>query len=277
VNDLAALISPDDNDYTSMLNPLYNFVGYHILSGGIFIDQFEGLRTNYTTYSEVPLLIDGTGIEFAINPGKEVFDTIIVSEGDTTFIDYIGFYYDESNVLTRSGAIHMIDKIMKQQPASRAIVNFQFLEEPAFNQFRAKEGSYLCEDDLNLNRLEWTGADLYFVDLGDQESTAWNGDYLEMDGDFEITYQLSKIVPGKYEFYIGVEMFNIENAMVEIFMDGKKVGGFVDLSRGGTSASPFQRYLVGTVDLKSYQAHTVKVTSLIPGRFLWDYVRFEPN
>jgi hypothetical protein len=124
--------------------------------------------------------------------------------------------------------------------------------------------------------VEWTGTDLYFVELGDQESTAWGADYLEMDGDFEITYQLSKIVAGTYEFFIGAEMFNSENAMVEIFVDGKKVGGFVDLSRGGTAASPFQRYLVGTVDLKSYQTHTVKVSSLIPGRFLWDYVRFEP-
>jgi len=275
VNDLVALISPENNDYTSSLNPLYNFVGYHILDGNYFIDDFEGIRTNYTTLSDVPLNIDGTGIEFAINRGKEVFDTLVV-QGDTTFVDYIGFFYDQSNVLTRSGAIHMINKVMKQQIASKAIVNFQFLEEPLFNQFRAKEGSYLIEEDMHLNRVEWKGVDLYFVDLGNQESTAWGADYLEIDGDFEISYQVSKIVRGVYELYIGAEMLNRENAMVEVFLDGKKVGGFVDLSKGGTVSNPFQRYLVGTVDLKSYQSHKVEVKSLIPGRFLWDYVRFEP-
>ena len=71
-------------------------------------------------------------------------------------------------------------------------------------------------------------------------------------------------------------MLNTENAMVEIFVDGKKVGGFLDLSRGGTLDAPFQSYLVGTVDLKSYQSHTVTVTSLIPGKFQWDFVHFEP-
>ncbi len=275
VDDLAAQISPDNSDYTSTLNPLYNFVGYHILNGGIFIDDFEGIRTNYTTLSDVPLNIDGTGIDFAINRGKEVFDTIVAG-GDTTYIDYVGFYYDQSNVLTRSGTIHMINQIMKQQPASRATVNFQFLEETVFNQFRSKAGSYLIEKELNLSRLDWKGADLYFVELGDQETTAWNADYLEVDGDFEISYQISKIVPGIYEFYIGAEMLNAENAMVEIFVDDKKVGGFVDLSKGGTVTAPFQRYLVGTVDLKSYKTHTVKVTSLIPGRLQWDYVSFQP-
>jgi len=275
VDDLVTLISPDNNDFTSKLNPLYNFVGYHILTGNIFIDDLEGLKTNYTTLSDVPVYIDGTGIDFAINKGKEVFDTIVVEE-DTTLVDYIGFYYDQSNVLTRSGAIHMIDKVMKQQTASKANVNFQFLEEPVFSQFRTKEGSYLLEQEMNLSRVDWRGADLYFVDLGNQETTAWGGDYLESDGDFEISYQVSKIVQGVYNMYIGAEMFNTENALVEIYLDSKKVGGSVDLSKGGSVTDPFQDYLIGTVDLKSYQTHKVEVRSLIPGRFQWDYIRFEP-
>ena len=273
--DLAAQISPENNDYTSILNPLYNYVGYHTLTGNHFIDDFEGVRTNYTTLSDVPLNIDGTGLEFAINPGKEIFDTIVV-EGDTSFIDFIGFYYDKSNVLSRSGAIHMIDRVMKQQSATRASVYFQFYEETAFSEYRSNEGSYLLEEDMNLSYLEWKGADLYFVDLGTEESTVWDNDYLEIDGDFEISYHVSKIVAGKYELYIRADMLNTENAMVEIFVDGKKVGGFLDLSRGGTLDAPFQSYLVGTVDLKSYQSHTVTVTSLIPGKFQWDFVHFEP-
>lgn len=275
VNDLITLISPNDDNYTASENSLHNFVGYHILEGNIFIDNFEGRSTNYTTLSDVPLNIDGTGIDFAINRGKEIFDTIVV-QNDTTFIDYIGFLYDKSNVITQSGAIHIIDKLMKQQRPSRANVTFQFFEEPVFDQYRQKEGSYLIDDNVNLNTLNWTGADLYFVELGDQESTAWGSDYLEIDGDFEIAYKIPKIVQGKYELFIGAERFNNQNALIEVFLDGNKIGSFVDLTRGGSANNPFQNTLIGEVDLKTYQSHVITVRSLIPGRFLWDYVRFEP-
>jgi uncharacterized surface protein with fasciclin (FAS1) repeats len=275
VNDLISKISPDDNNYTSTQNPLYNFVGYHILAGNLFIDDFEGSNTNYTTLSDIPLRIDGTGIDFAINRGKEVFDTLIV-QGDSVFIDYIGFLYDESNVTTQSGAIHKIDKLMKQQPPSRTISTYQFFEEPVFNQFRLKPGSFQLDEDMNLSAVQWTGADLYFVNLGDEESSAWNSDYLQIDGDFEISYQISPIIQGKYNMFLGAERYNSENAVVEIFVDGNKVGGFLDLTSGGSANNPFQRVLVGTVVFNSYRSHNIEIKSLIPGRFLWDYIRFEP-
>src|SRR5690606_9855756 len=78
VDDLVSLISPGDNNYADQKNPLYNYVAYHILSGRYFLDNFEGENTNYTTFSEIPLNINGLGINIAINKGKEVFDTIVV-------------------------------------------------------------------------------------------------------------------------------------------------------------------------------------------------------
>jgi uncharacterized surface protein with fasciclin (FAS1) repeats len=275
LDDLISKISPDDNDYTSVLNPLYNFVGYHILTGSLFIDDFEGNNTNYSTLSDVPLRINGTGIDFAINETKEIFDTIVV-DGDTTFVDYIGFIYDESNVLTQTGAVHMIDKLMKQQVPSRVTVSFQFFEEPLFNPFRLTPGTYLLEDPEKFTVIDWSGPDLSFVELGDQESSAWGADYLEIDGDFQISYHLPRIVQGKYELYIGVERFNSENAVIEVYVDGTKIGGFFDLTSGGSANAPFRRVLVGTVDFNAYRTHTIELRSLIPGRLLWDYVQFIP-
>jgi hypothetical protein len=115
------------------------------------------------------------------------------------------------------------------------------------------------------------------VDLGSQESSALDADYLEIDGDFEIAYQIPKIVQGQYKMYIGVEMYNSSNAMIEVFVDNKKIGGFIDLTSGGTASSPFQSNLIGTVDFKNYQTHKIEIKALIPGRLLWDYIRFEPN
>jgi hypothetical protein len=221
------------------------------------------------------LIIDGTTNDFAINRGKQIFDTIIV-ETDTSFVDFIGFLYDESNVISQTGAIHLIDKWMTQKPPSRAIRTFQFFEEPVFNQFRQKAGTYLVEEDLNVNVVEWSGVDLYFIELGEQQTSAWSADYLEMDGDFEISYRIPRIVPGKYEMYLGAELLNNQNAVVEVLVDNSKLGGFIDLGTGGSQNSPFNRVLVGTVDFSSYQSHTIKIVSLIPGKFAWDYIRFEP-
>lgn len=273
--DLAAYVSPNDNNYSNTKNPLYNYIAYHVLTGSRFIDDFEGVATNYSTLSEIPLNINGMGIDLQINKGKQVFDTIVY-QADTTFIDFIGFLYDESNVLTQSGAIHFINRVLTQQIPSRAISNFEFWEEPYINTLRQEPGTYLIEDPEALYHIEWSGADLSFVELGDQESSAWGNDYLEITGDFEISYQIPKIIQGKYEVFIRAEAFNADNALVEVFIDGKKVSGLVDLSRGGSANSPFQTILLGTVDFSKYQSHKIEIKPLIPGRFLWDTVRFEP-
>ena len=275
VADLATMISPDNSDYANSTNSLYNYIAYHVLTGSLFIDDFEGIATNYATHSEIPLNINGNGIDLLINKGKQVFDTIVYL-GDTTFIDYIGFLYDESNIITQSGAIHVIDRIMIQQPPSRAIRTFEFWEETAISTFRNEPGTYLIEEAEALNYIKWSGADLFFVELGDQESTAWGNDYLEMNGDFVISYEIPKIIQGKYDVFLGAEAFNSNNALVEVFIDGKKIGGLVDLSNGGTSNNPFQRIELGAIDFKKYESHIVEIRPLIPGRFLWDYIRFEP-
>lgn len=276
VEDLAAYISPNNTNYTSPANPLFNYCTYHIIAGGRYINDFEGAATNYTTLSEIPLNINGLGNDLLINKGKQVFD-IIVSGTDTTIIDYIGFNYDQSNITTQSGAIHIIDQIMTQVPPSRAIQTFEFWEEPTLNEYRREPGSYLIEDENLLYNVEWVGADLLFIEKGsEQTGGAWGNDWLEINGDFRISYQIPRIIQGKYKVFLGAERYNTTNALVEVYIDGKKVSGLIDLSQGGTANNPFQRIELGTVDFKKYESHKVEVIPLIPGRFLWDYIRFEP-
>lgn len=52
------------------------------------------------------------------------------------------------------------------------------------------------------------------------------------------------------------------------------MGGLIDLSYGGSNDYPFQGIKLGTVEFIKYSEHTVEITSLIPGRFLWDYIGF---
>jgi len=210
VDDLARFISPNDNNYTSLSNPLYNYCTYHVLAGGRYINDFEGVSTNYTTLSEIPVNINGLGNDLLINPGKQVFDTI-VSGIDTTIIDYIGFLYDESNVTTQSGAIHLIDRVMQQVKPSRAITTFEFWEEPLLNEYRTENGQYLIEDKEALNTIKWEGADLFFTEKGNENTSAWGNDYREIDGDFKISYDIPKIVQGNYKVLLGAKSFKTTN------------------------------------------------------------------
>ncbi|HAX96643.1 MAG TPA: hypothetical protein DCY35_09020 [Prolixibacteraceae bacterium] len=166
--------------------------------------------------------------------------------------------------------------MMRQQPPVRAIRNYEFWEEPAFNEFRAEGGSFQIKDPDILNNITWTGADLFFVKSDDPAELAWSQDYLIIDGDFRISYRMPKIVQGKYRVFLGAHASNAANALVEVYLDGKKIGGLVDLTTGGSSSNPYARKELGTVDFLRFEEHTIEIISLIPGIFRWDYVRFEP-
>ena len=274
VNDLISVISPNNSDYTNSSNPLYNYVAYHFLEGNYFIDDFVNQNTNYNTYSAVPLQINGYGLDIAINPGKEIFDTIVY-QGDTTIINFIKILYDESNVVSQSGAIHFIDQVMTQKQPSIASVSFHFREESLINGYYQQKGEFLIEENT-LNRINWTGADLFYVAGEDETSNAYNYDYLQIVGDFSIRYKIPEIVQGKYRVYLRAESFNSTNAVVELFVDGKKVGGMIDLSLGSSPTTPFRNIEVGTIEFNRYIEHEVDIRTLIPGRLLWDYIQFYP-
>jgi uncharacterized surface protein with fasciclin (FAS1) repeats len=277
LQDLEDIISPGNTDYTDVLNPLYNFVAYHILTDTKFLDDFADVSSNYSTYSDIPVGINGKGLDIMINKGKETFDTIVES-GDTTYIDYIGFYYDESNILTQSGALHFIDRVLKQQSPSIAEQVFEFWEEPLLNSYRQETaGTYLLEDTALLNYVKWSGADLSFVKTADLTLNAWTHDYLYISGDFKISYTMPKLVQGNYTVYLAAEAYNTGNALIEVYLDGQKMGRLIDLpTAGGSAAYPFNAIELGTVNFLKYEAHTIEIRSLIPGKFSWDYVRFEP-
>ena len=276
LSDLAEVVSPDNSDYTDPRNPLYNFAAYHILEGSMFLNDFLGQAPNYLTFSEIPLNINGIGLEIAINKGKGIRDTII-SGSDTTLIDFVGFYYDESNIVTQSGGIHFINRILWQVPPSRSIRNFQFWEESLiYWEYRLEPGEYHIEDTSWLDYITWSGADLFYVQTGDEEHPAWSGDYLFMNGDFSIAYTFPKIIQGNYTAYIRAESFTTTNAIIQVYIDGKNIGGLINLKTGGSAGNPYTMIELGAVNFAKYEEHTFEVTSLIPGTFSWDIIRFVP-
>jgi uncharacterized surface protein with fasciclin (FAS1) repeats len=268
--DLAKAISPANTDYTSATNPLNLFVGYHMLTESKFLDDLQGYATNYNTFADIPLTINGLGLDIVINKGKEEF----VDNKDTT--DFVGLDYDASNVITQSGGIHFVNQVLKPQIPSRAIVTFEFWDEIALQEYRRKGGSYLIENAKLLSNVKWTGSKLFYVKSNDDSERAWSKDYMQIDGDFTISYQLPKIIQGKYNVFLQADSYGSQNALVEIFIDGNKLGGLLDLTKGGNAGNPYSSILVGAIDFKRFASHAVEIRTLIPGRLKWDYIRFEP-
>ena len=271
-DDLAKLVSPYNSDYTDDYNPLYNFVGYHLLSGNLFLSDFEENQTNYSTYGDNPVNINGFNIDLEIL-GK---DSIITLTNDTIVNKYVTFYYDYSNILTQSGTVHLVNQLIIPRKAGQATVNFEFYEEQLFNQYREEGGEFIVEDPDLLSNITWTGGNnkLGFVKSEDESNTAWNRDFIIMEGDFSVSYALPPIVQGEYSLRIRAHAFSSDNALVEVFFDGVKIGGLVDLTTGGNSGNPYIEINLGNVNLVSYESHVVTVRSLIPGLFNWDVVRF---
>ena len=275
LNDLIDKISPDNTDYTNPSNPLHNFVGYHVLENNYYLDDFQDESSNYITNAEVPILINGLGNDIAINKGKEILDTL-VSGQDTTFIDYVGFLYDQSNVITKSGSIHFIDRMLKLENPSRERITLQFHEEPVINTLKSDIGTFRLDDyKQDITRLTWTGDELFYVKEG-SESKASNDDYIYADGDFTISYTIPPIVQGRYDLVVRANCYYRNNALIDVYMDGKKIGSTVDLTRGASATKPFTEKTVGNIIFNNYREHVIEIKSLIPGRFTWDYIRFNP-
>ena len=275
ISDLENIISPDHTNYIEKLNPLYNFIAYHILTGNHFIDDFEGRSTLYTTLADVPIGINGEGLDIAINKGKQVFDTIIIA-GDTTYMDFVGVKYDDSNVLTKTGAIHFIDQVMTVKKPSRESKNFQFMENSFLNDRRNEIGTYYIEDKETLEYMDWSGADLYFVVAESDKTNASGNNYLEISGDFTISYQIEPMIPGQYSVEIRSHNYDDTNAIVEVYVDGRKISGIIDLTKGGNANTPFRNKYAGAVNFSEYKSHVVEIRTLIPGKLLWDAVNFKP-
>lgn len=261
---------PDRRNYQDEDNPLYQYAAYHILENRHFLDAF--ITSNYNTFATFPVKIDA-GLELRINRGKRVYDTL-VQGSDTTFVDYINVFYNLSNVLTKNGAIHFIDQMLELARPRPSVNTFQFTdEEPVLDKLRNEIGEYPFFTDDDFESIHWEGVDvMHYVKATDVDEASRN-DYIRLDGDFTVEYKIPKVLPATYRVWVRANAQSYENASIQVFVDGKRLGSNFDLKTGG---SPYNRINVGSVSFSSYSEHTIVIKTLIPGRFEWDYIQFEP-
>jgi hypothetical protein len=158
---------------------------------------------------------------------------------------------------------------------------FQFYEEPVIQSIRNDEREYVykSKDLQKFTILSWSGVDEFrWVKSSSSQERASNRDYIEVDGDFMVSYDIPQILPGRYGMQIRANSAFGDNATIQVFLDGKKVGGNVNLTTGGQSGNnPYRLINLGVIEFGEYKRHNITVRSLIPGLFIWDFIRFESN
>jgi hypothetical protein len=261
-----------------------------VLEGSYFLVDFDQ-SGNYNTYANSPMRIVA-GLEASINPGVDTFRLEISEFGDTTAITHVSLYYQESNILTRNGAIHFLSEVTEYYTPPISSRTFSFYEEPEILAVRSIAGSYFfdeAEQEDQFEILSWQGPEflIYYKSSNTSEPAA-NDDYIEVDGNFTISYTVPKVLPGKYVMFLKAHGLNgnNEHATVIVYLDGKRMGNVYNLNSGGRSANPYQvaqyknvweGYNCGTVEFNKYIEHTITIESMIPGILRWDNIRFVPE
>ena len=272
IDDLIARYSPDNQDYSSSSNLLYQFVAYHILEGKVFLNNMEGNNNNYNTFSNLPVSIDATGLEIMINSGVEIFDTL-VADGDTSVIDFVTINYDLSNIITKNGGIHAIRNVMKPfRPLPRAYY-FQFYEDPMILGASKRPNYYRFEEPEEFEKINWNGVKYIEYVKSSTYSGFLSDDYLVIDGEFSFSCELPKILPGTYVLLLQTNGNYSNNAFIQVFLDDKRLGANIDL----TSGNYIHDFIVSTVNFIYYEKHRLTIKTLIPGRMTLDCVIFVPG
>ncbi len=270
IDDLVERYKSPGSELTDFENGFYQFVAYHILEGSYFLDEFDETN-NYNTYSNFPVQLV-SDIEIKINPGKDTLDLIIEVQ-DTTVIDYVRLDMINSNILTKNGPFHILRDIMEVRIPNRTQRTFEFFEEPQINEVRKTTGEYIYSDQSEMEVLSWFGPE-YITYVKTTDIPANNNDYIVLDGNFTIEYIIPKILPGKYSITMKAESSSNDNANIQVAFDGKRLGSSFDLTSGG---NPYDVFTVGIVEFQNYETHKITVNSLLPGRFIWDFIRFTPE
>ena len=114
---------------------------------------------------------------------------------------------------------------------------------------------------------------MVYIRSASASEKAWDKDYIKVEGDFRIYYTIPKVLAGNYEVMINANANSNQNATIQIFIDGKRIGSSFDLSSGG---NPYLYFKAGKVSFLTSQEHLVEIRSLVPGLFEWDIIQFRP-
>ena len=266
VDDVIAKYNTEGMDYTDPDNGLYQFAAYHVIDGQYFLDDFEDV-SNYNTFAVYPVSVNAD-LDIQINTGVDTFETV-VSGTDTTYINYISVDMINSNVNTKNGPIHFVSEVLELFEPTRKDIIYDFTNDPVIESLG--NGTFYLYDPSEYEFLSWDGVES--LKYYSPYVTTSEG-FIEIDGDFNLSYTTPAILPGEYEVYFRMNSNSELNAIIQVKIDGVRVGGNVNLTSG---SGAYTDILIGTVNFTGNDYHLIEINSLIPGRVRWSEIQLIPQ
>ena len=280
-NELAELISPNNQNYTDSQNKLNAYARYHVLTEAKFLADFQPddetiTSAVYDTYGDAPISVD-FGADLKFNVGTQNFEPVVENGDTVSWINYLLVDLDNSNILTKSGAIHQLDRILMPFIPGRKTEEFQFFNDYLIGALSTYTGSYrILNEDLTAIELEGTEVLLY-VREGQGISGVRNRDYISVFGNLSLIYTTPRLLAGNYKVSVIAYGSPISADFVTYFND-KPLGGIVNLRQdnstwlfGGRNTK-----VLGNVSIEGYTSHKIEFKTLFVGRLMIDRIIFEP-
>lgn len=271
VEDLISYYQTSSIEVDKPESEFYQNIAFHILETELYLDNLE--TGNYNTYSNYPIKII-SDLEIKLNPGTDTLD-IVVKGQDTTIINYVRFMMENSNISTINGSIHLIRDLLHAKTPGRTTRTFEFLEDVYIADLGIRAGEYTIKKDYT-NLISWTGVDEIKYIKSSSGISAQSNDYLSISGNFTIYYTIPKILPGTYGVSIKADVSSQDNATIQVYIDGVRVGSGLDLTIKNRDNDTFRDKPLGNINFLEYKTHVVEIKTIASGIFLWDYIKFEP-
>lgn len=116
--DLVKKVASKGTPITNVANSFYRFIGYHIIGGEYYLNDFQWGRRNYPTFGSYLLEVE-VGMDIRFNPGVDTYGYEISETGDTLVINYLSPLLDESNIMTATGPVHSVSDLLHFLPMPR--------------------------------------------------------------------------------------------------------------------------------------------------------------
>ncbi len=233
-------------------NGFYRYMEYHCLGGTYYLSGLESRLYPILSYdNNISITVDN---DYKLNYNK-------LTE------EYTGFKVDQSNIPTKNGAIHSINKLLPVILPDPSVITFEVTD-----YFDLKQGDYFGKyymkwsDGKNtFAKIKWEGDYLQYYYKDHNTGTLMNWDCLNMNGFWWIEVTTPKIMKGKYKLSGNIWANQVD---YEVYVDGVKTA----LIKRSDPANP----PLGEFNWDTTREHKVKLVSVSWGLLFWDTLTFTP-
>jgi len=305
--DLASLISPNNNNYSDSANNMKDFIASHFLTDIVSMSDADEDQEFFGT-------VGGATLKFGLIPNTA---EVALNYGTADFPDGLAIDEFGSNNLTANGIVHVMEDMYQVTTTFERITrSFIFLDVPGIPYDSIYDyGIALWEEQGIIAKETGSNGDVgsenwllgqwaqYWPRPGDgnhipfEKTNGWltlnapyagaikgdhhrNNEYKPVFFTFEkcddlldVTRKFPYIIPGKYRLIHNVKA-GPERPSVKHYFDGKPIGGIINLATVGLD---FQDVELGIVDIKEDETeHYLRIQALTVGKGFYIEVRFEP-